>query len=53
MIAQKGKVQSQSALEIKPIRNGYKYPCKPAGYQNKLFGAVSLTDCIEFSIGLD
>ena len=53
MIAQEGNVQSQSALEIKPITNGYRYPCKPAGCQNKLFGAVSQTDYIEFSIGLE
>ena len=53
MIAQEGNVQSESALEIKPIRSGYKYPCKPAGYQNKLFGAVSQTDYIEFSSGLE
>ena len=36
-------VQSQSALEIRPIRNAYRYPCKPAGYQNKLLGAVAQT----------
>ena len=42
MIAQEGNVQSQSVLEIKPITNGYRYPCKPAGYQNKRFGAVSV-----------
>ena len=29
-------VPSQSALEIRPIRNAHRYPCKPAGYQNKL-----------------
>ena len=36
-------VQSQSALEIRPIRNAHRYPCKNAEYQNKLLGAVAQT----------
>ena len=36
-------VPSQSALEIRPIRNAHRYPCKPAGYQNKLLWAVAQT----------
>ena len=36
-------VQSQSALEIRPIRNAYRYPSKPEGYQKNLLGAVVQT----------
>ena len=36
-------VQSQSALEIRPIRNAYRYPSKPEGYQKNLLGAVAQT----------
>ena len=36
-------VQSQSALEIRPIRNAYRYPSKPEGYQENLLGAVAQT----------
>ena len=41
--ARKLNVQSKSALEIRPIRNAYRYPSKPEGYQNKLLGAVAQT----------
>ena len=34
-------VQSKSALEIRPIRNAYRYPSKPEGYQKNLLGAVA------------
>lgn len=30
-------------LEIRPIRNAYRYPSKPEGYQKNLFGAVAQT----------
>ena len=36
-------VPSQSALEIRPIRNAYRYPSKPEGYQKNLLGAVAQT----------
>ena len=30
-------------LEIRPIRNAYRYPSKPERYQKNLFGAVAQT----------
>ena len=46
-------------IRIQPIRNGYRYLCKPAGYQNTLLGAVTHTDytggvdCLRRRLGSD